>query len=166
MMTSTARFGLLFALLALSACGFQLRGTGTDGGTYRLDTPIAIAGLPPYGPMARALRQALDAAGASVDGARGAAAVLQVSSHDSTRRILSVDRRNKAVEYELEEALTFRVSGADGTARVPRQSVRTLRILYDPDTETLGRGNEEELLREDMRRELADRVLQRLGSQF
>ncbi len=163
MNTQTLTLGLLLATLALSGCGFHLRGTGPGAGT--LNTPVAIAGLPPYGPLQRELRRALDAAGAQLDETTPQPAVLRVANHDSSRRVLSVDSRNKASEYELLEALEFRLTSASGEELVASQTVRTVRVLFNPETEVLGRNREEDLLREDMRRELAERVVQRLAAQ-
>jgi len=159
---------LLAAGLAvlLAGCGFQLRGTAA-GSASGFDRPVAIAGLPAYGPMERALREALDAAGATtVEGQEADALVLRISDRRSQRQVLSVDRRNKAVEFELEEALRFSVHTPAGEEVLPPRNLRTLRILFNPEVEVLGRNREEELLREDMRRELAQRVVERMRSEL
>ena len=78
--------------------------------------------------------------------------------------MLSVNSRNKAVEYELEESAEFALYQAGGSELTPPQTVRILRILLRPTDAILGANREEELLRGDMRRELAERIVRRVAA--
>ncbi len=147
-----------------SACGFQLRGQATQ--LVNLGGPLQLAGLAIQDPLYTELRQALRVAGAEAGSEPGGAAVLRISGRQSTRRVLSVDTRNKALEYELEESFLFSVHGADGSERVPEQRLRALRVIFNPEDEVLGRNREEDLLRGDMRRDLANRLVERLAAQL
>jgi outer membrane lipopolysaccharide assembly protein LptE/RlpB len=57
------------------------------------------------------------------------------------------------------------VRNRDGEPLAEPQTVRVLRIQFQPATDILARRREAELQREDMHRELAQRVLQRVAAQ-
>jgi LPS-assembly lipoprotein len=155
--------GLALAVL-LAGCGFQLRGSAPALEAY--DQPIFLAGLAPFSPLHRDLSRALQEADVQLSDAAAGASVLRVSDYESTRRVLSVDSRNKVVEFELEESFRFSLHSADGVERAPSQRLRTLRIYLNPEIQVLGRATEEELLRADMRRELAQQLVTRLSHQL
>lgn len=155
---------LLAGLLLLAGCGFQPRGQVL--GPADVPGPLHLSGIRPYSALARELRRQFAQAGvAMADSAAGAASILRITRRERDSRVLSVDSRNRAVEYELVEAAEFALFGRDGSALVTPQTVRVLRILLRPSEAILGANREESLLREDMRRELAERMIQRLARQ-
>ena len=158
---------VLFALallLPLAGCGFQLRGQTAP--LVTLGGPVQVVGLTFHDPLYRELQQSLHVAGASATTDSGGAVVLRISDRQSNRRVLSVDNRNKAVEYELEESFLFSVRDRDGNERAPEQRLRALRVIFNPEDEVLGRNREEDLMRADMRRDLANRLVERLAAQL
>jgi outer membrane lipopolysaccharide assembly protein LptE/RlpB len=54
---------------------------------------------------------------------------------------------------------------ADGRQLVGTQRIQVLRIQYRPEVGVLGSDREGELLREDMRKEIAERIVRRLATQ-
>lgn len=158
-------FLALSVLLGVSACGFQPRGHALN--LSGLPGPVTIVGVDRYSPLHRELSRQLDSAGIGItDTISGAGSILRLRDLSSSRRVLSVDSRNKQVEYELEESVRFSLRSGSDDERVPEQTVRVLRIQYNPEDEVLGRSNEEQMLRKDMRRDLAGRILQRLATQY
>ena len=156
---------LLGLLLLLGGCGFHLRGQAEA--LPAAVSPLYIAGFDSRDALYRALRHTLTANGVSLTEARAqAASILRIDQRRSTRQVMSVDKRNKVVEYELIESLRFELRDAAGEVLVPAQSLRALRIHLNPELETLSRLREAEILREDMRRELAQRLVQRLAAQL
>jgi outer membrane lipopolysaccharide assembly protein LptE/RlpB len=158
-------YGLAVALLfvsMLSACGFQPRGQSLESGP--LPDTIAIAGLRINSPLHRELDRQITAAGSALTSQDAAGAVLRISAYTSTSRLLSVDSSNRAVEYELEESARFSSTDANGNPLTASQTARVLRILYRPPDTLLAGDREEALLREDMRRDLAARILRRLAA--
>ena len=152
-------------LLALSTagCGFQPRGQATS--LAGLPSPLHVSGVDPYSTLRRELEQQLRIAGVQLSaGAADSAAVLHVSNWTSDARLLSVNSRNKAVEYELEESARFRLRANDGRELVAEQVVRVVRIQYRPEVAVLGSEKEAELLRKDMRKDLAGRIVRRLAA--
>lgn len=156
---------LLSALaLTLSACGFQPRGTGAS--LERLPHPLQIEGLGRYKPLRRELRRQLTAAGhpPAAKGAPGGAA-LRLEQRRSERRVLSVNRSNKVVEYELEESVRIGLL-REGEPQMDPQTIRVIRILYRPSDAVLSSDHEEDAVRDTMRRDLADRILRRIARQY
>jgi LPS-assembly lipoprotein len=66
------------------------------------------------------------------------------------------------VEYELSYRLDFDVLDSAGKELVPRQQIDVVQSLVNPDIEVLGKQQEEELLRQDMRQDMVGRMLQRM----
>lgn len=158
---------LLLVWLAglLTACGFQPRGHAPS--LAALPGPLYIAGLKPYSPLHRELTRQLTANGVTlVNDASTAGSTLAVRNHDSDRRVLSVDSRNRAVEYELEETLDYSLRVPGKGELIAEQRIRVTRIQFSPGEQVLSRDRERELILEDMRRDLGSRLIRRLASQL
>ena len=155
----------LLLLLTLAGCGFHLRGQA--GGLERLPQPLYVAGIDPYSPLGRELRQQLRLAGATLtDDAGQAAAILRIGRVHEARRLLSVDARNREAESELEESLRFSLQLPGQGRRAPAQTVRVVRTLFRPQGQVLSREREAETVRADMHRQLAGQLIQRLAAQL
>ena len=154
---------LVVVTLLISGCGFQPRGqtlslSGVPG-------PVHVSGIRPYSGLQRELVRQFEAAGVGVTAsAADSAAVLRIDRHSSDSRVLSVDSRNKAVEYELEESARFSLRGVDGRQLASEQTVRVVRIQLRPGDAILASDREAERLRADMQRELAERIVRRLAA--
>lgn len=158
----------LFALavvVAVAACGFQPRGTGDALSVGAIPQPLLVVGLDRHSEMRRELLRQLDAADVAViaDGG-GATATLRLSRQTSGRNLLSVDERNKALEYELSESVEIQLVDADGTVLIDGERLQARRIQYRPREDILAGTNEANLLRQDMYRDLARRVLIRIAA--
>ena len=154
---------LALATVSLAACGFQPRGHSAGGS---IPSPITIRGIAEFSDLYRELSRQLKVAGVELapPEAQGVT-VLQIAGLNRDRRLMSVNSRNKAVEFELVEAVTFALRSAQGTQLVPPQRLQVTRIQYRPEIAVLGSSREAELLRQDMREELAGRIIQRLAVQ-
>ena len=130
-------------------------------------SPVYVRGVKPFSPTTKALERALEASGTRVaSDATRAASVLHLLSDDSGRRVVSVDGRGKALEYELVESVQFELLDAGGKQLVGPQRVTSQRVLLDPEIETLGKQREEGDTRRAMRQDLAVAVLERLRAQL
>ncbi|MGB5198652.1 MAG: LPS assembly lipoprotein LptE [Sedimenticolaceae bacterium] len=159
--------GTLLALLALcvGGCGFQPRGQAGDLDSATLPSPLFISGIDRFSPLYRALESQLAVADIKIaPSAADAAAQLRIHDVSADSRVLSVDSNNRAVEFELAESARFSFYGADGRERLARQDIQVLRILYRPERAILGSDREGVLLRENMREELATRILRHLAA--
>lgn len=161
------RVRLLVALcvlgVLLGGCGFAPR--GADFGLSTMPGPLRLAGIGAYTDLGREIVRQLRLAGAGVVSDDSAVSVLRIEDVGRDTRVLAVDSRNRVVEYELEESLRFSLLARNGETLVPAQGLRALRIQFRPENAVLGSNNEADLLRADMRRELAQRLVQRLARQ-
>lgn len=147
----------------LSACGFQLRDAialPTDMGPLRVVSPN------PYSPLAESLSQALTRAGAEVpvEGGTDDVATLQIVSEAWRSTPLSVDASGRAQEYTLRYAVFFVMKHADGSLIVPQQGVELTRDYVSSPTSSIGTASEQELLANEMRREMVASILRRIDA--
>lgn len=160
-----ARWLALLGLLTLgSGCGFQPR--GQSGTTAQLTGSVTVIGESTFSPFYRALRRAVQNAGGEwVDNEAGADSLIRVQRRENDSRVLSVDSRNRAIEYELEATVRFTLRfGADGTP-TPAQTIRVVRTQFRPPDATLAAGRERTLLRQEMLDDLAERIVRRIAAQ-
>ena len=158
---SSGGFRILVLALAIAAtggCGYQLRGA--------VSLPPALDGIRVTGPagIRGALTQMLESGGAGVrQESESANAVLRLSRERFTRRVLSVDPdTGKEREIELAYSVAFRVAGGDGEELMPEQTVSLLRDYVVDTGAVLGKSREENVLREEMRRDAAGQIARRI----
>ncbi|MGD2082966.1 MAG: LPS assembly lipoprotein LptE [Chromatiales bacterium] len=154
----------LLATLAVTACGWQLRGATQLPAEI---SPVYVQGRTPFAAIDRHLARALESAGVRLaDSRAGAGSVLRILGEDTGRRLLTVDGRGKGLEYELYQILEFDLTDAAGTELVPPQRLVARQALLNPEIQTLGKQQEQEDLREAMREDLATRVINRLEARL
>lgn len=156
---------VLLVVLLIGGCGFHLRGEAPQLDPDNIPSPLQVSGLGLDSALRSAVVAQLRQAGVTIaTSAADAAATLHLREPLSGTRLLSVDGRNKAVEYELAESVSMAlVSNNGGTLLEPRR-ISVTRIQYRPEDAILAGANEAELLRGDMRRDLANRILNRLAA--
>lgn len=155
---------LAIMLAATAGCGFQPRGQASD--FAGIPAPVMISGINRYTELYRELASQLEIAGIATTVNRAdSATVLRIIEQDREVRVLTVDSRNRRVENEIEESVRFEVLDNDDRVVAAPQTVRVVRIQFRPPTDILASRREADLLREDMRRELAQRILQRVAAQ-
>lgn len=159
-LNSGALTTLLVLTLALSACGFKLRGS--------IELPVVlqdtyIESQNPFTGMARALRNELKANGANVlETQDNASAVLAVLSERSENRVLSVGSSGRASEYELFDEVVFELRSPDGDVLLPKQTLRIIRDLVFDETALLGKISEADGIHRQMRANLARQIIVRI----
>lgn len=150
----------LLGAFLLVGCGFELRGA--------VDLPpemarTYISGLGERDVLFLELKRQLRAAGVEIVEVRSAAtAELRILEKRDTRRVLSVGSNATVREYELSTIVSFDLRGVGNDLRRDRVTLATTRDLTFDETNVLGKAGEEELLREDMQRELAWQIVSRL----
>ena len=161
---ATSIWGAL-ALLALScaACGYQLRG-GSDVAPAGLSTlsTITISTTQPEGEIPRLLRRRLESLGVQlVDGADDIVS-LTLGDEEQADRPVSVTPRARAAQYETRLSVTMSLSR--GTEELLPPETLIAERTYFEDIENIS-GNREEvrLILSEMRRELVDQIMRRLG---
>jgi LPS-assembly lipoprotein len=152
---------ILAAFLALTGCGFHLRG----------EAPLPAVMAKPwidtqdrYSPLYAALMQRLEAAGATpAPNAADASAVINLHLDDTGRELLSVTADNKPGEYEVYYAAEFSVSNG-ATELLSRKQVKLTREYGYNETAVLAKEHEEDSLRAALAEEIADLIMRRLAA--
>ncbi len=152
---------ILLLATTITACGWKLRGS------YNLPpeiTPIAVEG----GGVADELRNSLRSSNALAESAvEPAATDLEILQEGDTRRVISVDANGKVDEYELRYEVRWQLTakGSDDKSRRILVAPTTFRAnrSYDYNASTVLSTNEQEQrLIENMRTDIAQRILFRL----
>jgi LPS-assembly lipoprotein len=157
---SRAASGVTCVALILGACGFHLQG----------HTPLPAVVKTPYveapdrqSDFVASLRHELLSNGAQLMPEKGkSSAVISVLQDQMVRRVVSVSASNQPNQYEI--TYTVRVSVTAGEKDLlPAQDVIETRTYSFSEPLLLAKGHEEDVLREDMARALADRVMRLLS---
>lgn len=158
--TNTRRSLILAGLsgLALSACGFKLRGPQP----LPFKT-IHVGSL--YDFLGGELRRQIEYSGTTrvVENVAEAEVRLDILRNDRTREILSLSAAGAVREYELERTLVFRVLDQAGNERLPAGMIRVRREYDFSDSQVLSKQREEDLLFEDMDRDIINQLVRRLA---
>lgn len=140
----------------LSACGFQLRGTGdVQFALKELDVSARNA----YGETVKDVRDVLQTNGVRVY--PGAPYSLVLSNEQEDRRAASFTSSARTAEYELNKTLEYEIRGSKGllllSEKVEAQS------FYNQDGNNLISGDQEAAqIRQEMNRELVQQLVLRL----
>jgi LPS-assembly lipoprotein len=149
--------GLAAGTLALSACGFQLRGQQD----YAFKRLTILGGAPAM--VARLERM--------VEGGSDTVIVKQNEQPEAILLLtearglgtLSLNSQGVVQEYELDYNLNYSLRGADGTLLIPPSIIALNRALTYSDQYTLAKSSEAELLYRDMQSDAVDQLTRRLA---
>ncbi len=155
------RIVLIFLLTAslVSGCGFHLRGT--------ISLPDSIRTVSVTSPDAK-LRDALVSSLESnnviiVSGPTADSAHIKISEADFGREVRTIDERGKSTGYVLILRASYEVLDSTGKELV-KPSITTARRDYNFDQEQLlSATREEELLRDEMREDVAQSILRKMS---
>lgn len=150
----------LLVLMLLTSCGFHLRGA------YQLPESMEktfIQAANQNSELLRTLKRNLKASDIIiVDDIQKATAVLKIVSESQQKRILSVDSRGRAREYELSYVIRFSLQANESEFGMEEQVLALEReFLFDTE-DVLGKGREEATLIKDMQQDMVRLILLRL----
>lgn len=151
-------FFLTIALsLALTGCGFQLRGAAV----LPFDT-ILIPGA--GGGIALDLKRNIQSGSNAkvVDKPAEAQAVLQFLEEFRNKEILSIGATGRVREFRLIYRVAFRVHDGKGGEFLPANTIVLQRDVTFNDSEVLAKEQEEQLLFRDMQFDMVQQVMRRL----
>ena len=153
------RFLLLVCLLALSACGFHLRGVGSVSFQTMY---VQDSGAPAIG---RDFKRSVKSGGVKlVESPEKAQISVELMSESAEKRILSLSGTGRVREYELLYHVIFRVRDAGNELWSPPQTVEQRRDFTYNDSQVLAKDNEEARLNNDMRTDAIREILRRVSS--
>jgi LPS-assembly lipoprotein len=157
-----SRIAPFAVLLLLAGCGFHLQGALTVPPQMER---TYIATVDRHSGFYRALRSAFDAAAGVdvVDSAAEATATFTITFDQTDQRVLSVSARNVPTEYEVFYTIEYRLDSGEQDL-LERQTLTLTRDYTYDSTLVLGKGNEEELLREAIVDDLVRIVLKQLSA--
>jgi len=158
---SLSRLAPLAVLLLAAGCGFQLQGAFTVPPEMER---TYIAAVDPHSGFYRELRSALRAAGVDVvDSASNATATFTIAFDETDQRVLSVSARNVPTEYEVYYTVRYALDSGEKNL-LERQTLTLTRDYTYDSTLVLGKGQEEELLRQAIVDDLVRIVLKQIST--
>lgn len=160
MIRTHLRLCALLLPLALSACGFALRGEA------RLAPELSRATfevVDPYSPLARDVEAALRRAGFQklAAGTEGAARI-RIPVDEARTEVLTVGETARVTEYVVRYRVEVEAAAADGRVLLPRTTLLLEREFSFDETQALGAQAEQDLIRRELQREMVQQVLRRL----
>ena len=154
------RIPVMMLLLALSACGFHLRGAVELPPDKKV---IALQGIDVNNPFARDLQLFLDLVeGKLVEEPEQAGSVIVIHNIREGRRVVSLDQNGKAIEFELTFRVQYEIRSPDGEILSPQRTITIRRIYLNTQLQVIGKSEEESVIRREMRREAARTLLRHL----
>lgn len=141
----------------LSACGFQLRGTGTNDLTIK---ELDVSARDAYSETVTQLRQVLENSGVHVY--NGATYKLFLANEKETQRNLSYASAGRASDIELSTVLSFEIQGRDHLPLM-NDNIQVQKIVSHDGNNLVGSDSEIIQVRKEMRRELVQRMVLRLS---
>jgi LPS-assembly lipoprotein len=140
----------------LSACGFQLRGTGTNSLSIK---ELDLSARDAYGDVVTQLRSTLTSSGVHVY--TGAQYKLFLAREDETQRTASYAGSGRSAEYELTTVLKYEIHGSKDVL-LQEDNVQTQKIFVHDGNNLIGSDQEAAQARKEMRSDLVQKMLARL----
>ncbi len=149
-------------LMCLAGCGFQLKGSDAASSSAKLEgmTLQLISGQP-RSELTREVSRALSATGLMLLEEGDAMLTLVLKHEQFTQRNVSLTAQARAAELELTLFADFTLNQQESEPIDARATV-TRQMLDDP-RNVVGKTEEIRLLREEMRRDLADQIARRIS---
>lgn len=151
-----------FSLLALTSCGYHLRGSATLPDSLKT---MYVQGISLQKGLGFELKRSLMRNDVTVtNNYSEGSAVFTVLENKVGRRVLSVGGDAKVSEYELYGLIKFSVSDGDGRVLLDAQKMEAQRSYqFNPD-QILGKDEEEQLLRKQLNKQLVSSIMRRLSA--
>ncbi len=140
----------------LSACGFQLRGTGTTELTIK---ELDLSARNAYGETVTDLRQLLESSGVKVY--NGAPYKLYLADEQENQRILSYAGAGRTGEYQVNTVLSYDIIG-ENNLNLLSSKLEVQKVFIHDGNNLVGSDQEANDARRETRRELVQRMMLRL----
>lgn len=157
-------FLILLSLVVLQACGFHLRGMG-DGEANQIKS-FSLSAVDQYGDLAQLLINRLETSGIELvtngQGEQIADVHLFMSGERFSRRAASTTGDISVAEYEIRlEADVLFSSGPEAEESLPQITIFEERTYSFDGSSLVGSGEEEGVLKAEMRRNLVEEIIRR-----
>lgn len=156
---------VLLLVTTLSACGFQLRGSSSATALPESWRSLYLDTGNPNSEFSRELMARFSANGIDwVEQREDAAFILRLWPERFSQRNLSLNREARAAEFELTMQARFAVLPPTGNAPVIEPSdARVVKQMENDPRNVVGKAEEIRILKGEMRAELAQQILRRIG---
>jgi LPS-assembly lipoprotein len=145
---------LLSLLMFLTSCGWNLRGLNS----YQGPTVIYLVAEERFSPLSLAMREAMRLG--SVSDEAEARLQLHLGREELVKRVVAVTSIGSPAQYEMSLSARFRYQ-VPGDPEVTLPQTLSVQRAFDFDpSSTVAKREEENTLLDEMRRELAQRILQ------
>ncbi|MCM2679088.1 LPS assembly lipoprotein LptE [Echinimonas agarilytica] len=152
---------ITISILAISACGFQLKGSYTLPEQYQ---QIQLQVSDPYSAITRDVTKRLKDGGVEIVSSQGESHPTLVLGKDTLERSnLSLYPDGQVAEYRLTYSLEASVLEANKPAR--QLSLQVQRDYLDDPRQALAKKREMEVLLSEMRQQISDQLMVQLASQ-
>ena len=149
-------------LMCLAGCGFQLKGSDAASRSAKLEgMTLQLISSQPRSELTREVSRALSATGLMLLEEGDATLTLRLQPEQFTQRNLSLTAQARAAELELTLFTDFTLNQPESDPIEARATV-IRQMLNDP-RNVVGKTEEIRLLREEMRRDLADQIARRVS---
>ena len=149
-------------LMCLAGCGFQLKGTDAASSSAKLEgMTLQLISSQPRSELTREVSRALSATGLMLLEEGDAMLTLVLQPEQFTQRNVSLTAQARAAELELTLFADFTLN-QQASDPIDARATVTRQMLNDP-RNVVGKTEEIRLLREEMRRDLADQIARRVS---
>ena len=149
-------------LMCLAGCGFQLKGSDAASSSAKLEgMTLQLISSQPRSELTREVSRALSATGLMLLEEGDVMLTLMLQPEQFTQRNVSLTAQARAAELELTLFADFTLNQQESDPIDARATV-TRQMLNDP-RNVVGKTEEIRLLREEMRRDLADQIARRVS---
>lgn len=149
----------ILLLILTTSCGFHLRGDVALPEIYQKIHVINKAN----NNISTVLKQTLIENHVQLtDSPQSASSIIIVNSQNLQRRAVAV-RGKEVKEYEIRLTVSISVLDPDGKQRGKSQNISTLRRYSFNNDQVLGSENEEQILIEEMKKDISRQILRRLS---
>lgn len=149
-------------LMCLVGCGFQLKGSDAASSSAKLEgMTLQLVSSQPRSELTREVSRALSATGLMLLEEGDAMLTLVLQPEQFTQRNVSLTAQARAAELELTLFADFTLN-QQASDPIDARATVTRQMLNDP-RNVVGKTEEIRLLREEMRRDLADQIARRIS---
>lgn len=149
--------------LGVSACGYHFQGPVQFAPQLN---PLYVEAPSPYGQLAQSLQQSLKVSQMDIAPSAGSArAILRIVRDDTVQQLLSVSSSQQTRQYQLSIVVTYEICNAQGKILVGPETLTESRPLTTQSNQILGSSNEANLFYQQMRRTLAQAIINRIASE-
>ncbi len=160
MKNTVLRIITILLAITISACGWHLRGAPKN---FPPGSKLYITTEDPRSELAESITRLLQTSGLPLaEEPSEADFTLTIHKEIEQKRTVSVDAQGRASEYELITSAEYSVRDNTGRDLLTQARADVYRTLEWDDAEVVSKGEEERLQREEMRRELIGRIIDRL----